>query len=102
MSVRKLSGGHLPRHRSALRRPSQLDYFALRIAAVEPPTVKPECDHAERIEPVLVRRRPLQSDGPADGFPSLAVGAQPDDLAVDRIEPHRPAERLLHPADRGG
>src|SRR5690606_15105387 len=46
-------------------------------------------DHAKRIEPALMGGGALQPDGPADGLPAHAVGAQPDDPAVDGVEPHR-------------
>ena len=44
----------------------------------------------------------VQADLPAHGLPPLARRPQPDDLAVDRLQPLQPVERLLHAADRGG
>src|SRR5690606_5852266 len=51
---------------------------------------------------VLMGGRTLETNVAADDLPAPAMGLHPDDLAVDRFEPHGPAQRFLHPADGSG
>src|SRR5262252_8451159 len=48
-----------------------------------------------------MRRRTSESHSRADLFPPVAASTHPDDLRVDRLQPSGPAERRLHPVDRG-
>ncbi len=56
-------------------------------------------EHAEPIEPVLMRRGALQADLPADCLPALAGRPKPKDARIKGIEQLGPFERLFHPAD---
>src|SRR5690606_16010532 len=83
-------------------RADHLDHIPLRTPLRNVAPVQSPCDHAERIEPVLVGGGALQPDGPADGLPALAEDPHPDDLAVDAVEAGSPSQSLLHAADRCG
>jgi hypothetical protein len=72
----------------------------LRALARHARAVEPQADHAERLQPVLMRGRTRKAHVPAHGFPPLSTRFEPNDLAVDRLKPRKPAERLLHAADR--
>ena len=56
------------------------------------PSVQRPCDDAEREQPVPMRGGAGHADLPADHFPGIAVGPQPDNPGIDRIEMAQPGQ----------
>src|SRR5690606_24996162 len=52
---------------------------------------------AQRVEPTLISGRSLEAHSPTDRLPWRAVGAHPDDPAINWIEANGPSERFFHP-----
>lgn len=76
---------------SRLRSARELDDMLPRAPARRFSTIELPGDDAKPIKPALVGGRARETDLPADGLPSLAVGAEPDDLGVSRFKPMKPA-----------
>src|SRR5262249_45907092 len=62
-------------------------------------TIQATSYEAQRVKPMLMRRRTSEPNCAADFFPSRTVGSHPRDLRINRIKPRVPLQHSLHSAD---